>query len=310
VISQWPETVPARPKGFRMRPHAHHRAANPTAEHPRARRVAVSAVAACVALAGSVLGQVPAQAGDGLTIASVDVTSPAKGTGVVTGEVAVDAPSGARLTYSVAPPAKGSATISSTGTLTYTPTPAARHRAAKDGAKATDRTDRIRVTVTDAAGHRAVTTVRVPILGANRRPVLRVLVGKPDPRTGVVTGRITVSDPDGDPLTWRVASDTTVVTYKQRVSSEGPRPRSLSVQTLVTQTLVAQAPAPSMVCPSSTGSVTVNPATGAFTYTPTAPNPSTGVVPGAVTDTYNVTVNDGYGGSIQAPVIIPSTGTG
>ena len=53
----------------------------------------------------------------------------------------------------------------------------------------------------------------------------------------------------------------------------------------------------------SKGTVTLNSATGAFTYTPTEPSRA---VPG--TDTFTVTVTDGYGGSTPVAVSVPING--
>lgn len=267
----------------------------------RALRSSISVLSAITCASAFIVVSVPAQAVDQLAIASVEVGSPAKTTGVVKAQVNVAAPAGARVTFSVAKPARGSASITSTGTLTYTPTAQARHRAAKDGAKASDRTDAVRVTVTDATGQRASKKVRVQILEANQVPVIaNVVVGQPDAKTGVVKGRITVTDPDGDPLTFQVTSD---------ISSASSAKRSITIHDLRPRLLrAADDNSTTIVCPSSQGSLSLNSTTGQYTYTPTAPDPSTGVVTGGLTDTFNVSVSDGYGGTTSVPVSVP-TGT-
>ena len=59
--------------------------------------------------------------------------------------------------------------------------------------------------------------------------------------------------------------------------------------------------------PPTTGTVTVNPRTGGFTYTPTAVAPTLRevVVENPVTITFTVTITDGYGGSVAVPVNAP-----
>jgi VCBS repeat-containing protein len=153
------------------------------------------------------------------------------------------------------------------------------------------------VTVADASGHRASKQARLPILAANQAPVIgSVVVGRPDPTTGVVQGRIDVTDPDGDALTFRITSDTSS-SAQRSITTSDLQPRS--VQT-------ANDSATTIVCPSSQGALGLNAASGSFTYTPTAPNPSTGVVTGEATDSFTVTVNDGYGGTTSVPVSVPT----
>jgi VCBS repeat-containing protein len=249
---------------------------------------------------GPVLVTAPAQAADhGLEIASFDVGSPVKRTGEVRARVVLTAPVGSGVDYSVAKPAKGSATITSRGVLTYTPTAKARHAAAKDGATTAERTDLIRVTVADAAGQRDSKKVRVPILAANQAPVITgVEVGQPDPTTGVVKGRIKVTDPDGDPLTFQVTSDTSTVSTKRSITVDGTRARAMHL---------VDAPSPStgvvtgLVCPSSQGSLGMSD-TGQFTYTPTATSVSTATS----ADNFTVTVTDGYGGVTSVPLSVPT----
>ena len=264
---------------------------------PRRRGVTlgISAFAAIV-VAGALLGSSPAQASGNLSIDGIRVGSPSTIAGVVEARVAVRAPAGSKVTYSVAKPTKGSASITSKGVLTYTPTPAARHQAAKEGAAAAARSDVVAVTVTDAAGQRATKKVRVPILGANNAPVVsQVIMGQPDPKTGVVTGRVILMDPDGDPLTLALKSDTSTTFIRPDNSRIDHRARSLG------------ALPPALVCPSSQGSLGVDPATGAFTYTPTATAPSSSA---PTTDNFTVTATDGYGGTTSVPLSVPTASYG
>ena len=132
----------------------------------------LTTVALLAVVSGFVLCSVPAHAATkNLSISSIDIAAPTKTTGVVTGRVTVAASDGDTVRYSVAKPANGTVSISSNGAFTYTPTATARHRAAKDGARAAARSDVVRVVVADSSGHRATKSVHVPILGANTAPV-------------------------------------------------------------------------------------------------------------------------------------------
>jgi len=247
----------------------------------------LKAVAVLAVVSGFVLCSVPAHADTkNLSISSIDIAAPTKTTGVVTGRVSVVASDGDKVRYSVAKPANGTVSISSNGAFTYTPTATARHRAAKDGARPAAQRVVVRVVVTDSSGHRAAKSVRVPILGANSAPVASpVVIGTPDPKTGVVTGRVTFTDPDGDALTYSLTSNTSSVSRSGSITDPAGRPLSST---------------------SSNGSLTmINPATGAFTYTPTqATPPSSGV---SSTDTFTVSASDGYGGTTSVPVSVPVT---
>jgi VCBS repeat-containing protein len=86
--------------------------------------------------------------------------------------------------------------------------------------------------------------------------VTKATVGTPNASTGVVTGSVTATDANNDPLTFTAPATT------------------------------------------AKGSVTVNARTGAFTYTPTAAaRSSAGSSATAKTDSFTITVSDGFGGS-------------
>lgn len=154
----------------------------------------------------------------------------------------------------------------STGAFTYTPSTEARHAAAADDAGPSLTTDSFRVSFSDGEGGRTRTTVSVPVVPQNAVPTVGPSVGSPNPATGVVTGSIGAADTDGDALGYEV---TTIA---------------------------------------ANGSVGVNP-DGTFIYTPTAAARHAAAAPGATaadtTDTFTVTVTDGYGGTVEAPVAVP-----
>ena len=132
--------------------------------------------------------------------ASIAATDPL--TGAVSGAVVGRDDDGDALTYGgSATTAHGSVIVTATGEFTYSPTAAARHNAASLTATTADRRDGFAVTVSDGRG--AVTTVPVSVMitGANIAPVAGTpTVNGPNVSTGVVTGTVNATDPDGDAL--------------------------------------------------------------------------------------------------------------
>ena len=195
------------------------------------------------------------------------VGSPDELTGVVIGSVSATDADGDALTFSGSTTtAKGSVVVNSDGEFTYTPTEAARHQAASEGAVAVDLADSFTVTVADGHGGTATTAVNVAISPVNAAPVAGTpVVGTPDASTGVVVGTVTATDADGDALTFSGSTTT-------------PK-----------------------------GSVVVN-ADGGFTYTPTATARHAAAGDGAeaadLTDSFTVTVADGFGGTTTAVVTV------
>lgn len=136
-------------------------------------------------------------------VATVAVGGPDPVTGVVTGTVLGSDADGDALTYTgPATTPKGAVSVAADGTLTYTPTADARHDAASAVATDVDKTDTFVVTVADDYGGTVDVAVAVEISPLNEAPVGGVSVGAPDPATGRVTGRVSATDPDGDPLTY------------------------------------------------------------------------------------------------------------
>lgn len=147
-------------------------------------------------------------------------------TGVVTGLLNAVDPDSPRLSYTIAAdPSHGVVALSPEGAWTYTP----------DVAVAAGVTDSFRVTVSDAPsgfaihglaglinllsfgllGSRGdsstsqVTVTVAPFTPPNRAPVAGTpVVGIPDATTGVVTGGVSATDADGDPLAYRAPVST------------------------------------------------------------------------------------------------------
>ena len=192
-------------------------------------------------------------------IASVTVGTPSASTGAVRAAVRASDPEGAALTYSVSAPAWGTATISTAGVLSYTPTAAARHAAAKLGAAPSVSSETVTVTVADSAGAKTTTVVTLPVSPRNTAPTATATIAAPNPVSGVATGAVRAADADNDPLTY-----------------------------------TASKPA--------NGTVAVR-SDGTFTYTPTAAaRTSARASTRAVTDTFTITVSDGFGGSTAVAV--------
>ena len=192
--------------------------------------------------------------------------SPNVSTGVVTGSVIGSDTDGDSLTYSgTTTTSKGSATVTADGTFSYTPNSTARHNASASAATNSDKTDTFTVTIADGHGGTATVPVTVTIGTANTAPSATATAGTPNASTGVVTGSASGTDAEGDSLTYGGSTTT------------------------------------------SKGTVVVA-AGGTFTYTPNSTArhaaSATGASPSVTTDTFNLTVSDGHGGTSTVPVTV------
>ena len=196
------------------------------------------------------------------------VGTPNASTGVVTGSVTATDADGDPLTYSgPTTTAKGAVTVAANGSFTYTATATSRHAAAQTGAGPAANTDSFTVTISDGKGGATTVPVTVAISPTNTSPVTgTTTVGTPNTSTGVVAGTVTATDANGDTLTYSAPAGTTK------------------------------------------GSVNINAASGAFIYTPTTTARTNAAGANATnadkTDTFTVTVIDGFGGSTTVPVSV------
>ena len=187
-------------------------------------------------------------------------------TGVVTGNVIGTDLDGDQMVYSgTTTTAKGSVVVTPNGNFTYTPTTESRHVAAADGATDEDKKDTFDITVTDGHGGTATVPVTVGIGISNRAPTGTAKPGAPDPETGVVTGNVIGTDPDGDQM---VYSGTTTTAKGSAV-----------------------------VTPN--GNFTYTPTTEARHVAA-----ADGATDDDKKDTFDITVTDGHGGSTSVPVTV------
>lgn len=223
------------------------------------------------------------------------VAAPNALTGVVTGAVLGTDADGDSLKFSgTTTTAKGSVTVATDGTFSYTPNSTARHNASASTATAADKTDSFTVTVSDGHGAMASVPVTVTIGTSNTAPSATATAATPNASTGVVTGSATGTDADGDSLTYSGSTTTskgTVVvapggtftytpnsTARHAASASGA---SLSATTDTFDLTVSDGHGGSSAVPVT---VTIAPANVApiGSGSPGAPNPSTGVVTGSV----------------------------
>ena len=203
--------------------------------------------------------------------------------GVVRGQLDAADEDSSPLGYTVTrQPEHGSVAVEPDGSYTYTADPAL---------AATGTSDTFTVSVSDAgsgfhihgllgllnlltfgligsSGHVATVTVGVtvaPFSGANRPPSGTVSAGSPDPVSGVITGAVIGSDPDGDPLTYSGSA----TTGKGTVSV------------------------------STTGTFVYTPTAAARQNAA-----ASGAAPADLQDGFTVTISDGHGGSAPVAVTV------
>ncbi len=188
------------------------------------------------------------------------------------GHINASDPGGGALGYAgSATDAKGTFTINDDGTYVFTPTDAARHDAAADGAGDNATKASYVVSVTTPRGATTTVTVKVDITPLNADPQRTTLPSVTSPSNGVVTGAFGVTDDDNDQLSYAIND------------GDGP----------------------------AKGTVTFNPADGTFTYTPTtAARSAAATTTGPDTDTFTVTITDGHGGQTTSTVTVAVTPTG
>lgn len=197
------------------------------------------------------------------------VGTPNPVTGVVTGRVYATDADGDVLAYGGSTiTAKGSVVVAADGSFSYTPTATARHAAARIGGPADDRTDLFAVTVSDGRGGLATVPISVNVAEFNSAPVAGTpSIGAPGV-LGVVTGRVSATDADGDTLAF--TGSATTAKGSVAVASDG--------SFTYTPTLAARH--------------------GAAANWATEADRS---------DSFTITLSDGFGGTATTHVIVPVT---
>jgi VCBS repeat-containing protein len=152
-------------------------------------------------------------------------------------------------------PANGTLSLAADGSFTYTPS------ATFTGV------DSFTYRASDGSGTSTLATVTVavtPTGHVNGAPTGGTFTaGDPDPRTGVVIGSVSATDPDGDTLSYGAPINT------------------------------------------GKGTISINAATGSFTYTPSdEARQAAASTPGVDTDSFVVTVSDGNGGATTVAVSV------
>lgn len=192
------------------------------------------------------------------------VGDPAPRSGVVTGAVNATDVDGDALTYTANKTTKGTITFNPDGTFTYTPTAAARAAASKRGASAAAKSETVTVTVSDGFGGTVTKTVKVNI-GLNPTT-------NNEPTGGAAT--VTATSTGIGAVTGVVTADDgdgDTLTY---VLGSGPSHGTVKVGT-----------------------------DGRFTYIPDVDARYRALMTSAEdTDSFVVTISDGFGGSTSATV--------
>ncbi|MGJ0118156.1 VCBS domain-containing protein [Williamsia sp. MIQD14] len=220
----------------------------------------------------SVVVNVPVASTAPPTTIAIVVGTPAPSTGAIDGRVSAKSSNGTPVTYSAGSSMStqgGVVTVTTGGAFSYTPTADARHQAAATGAPDARKQDTFTVNATDGRGATTPIVVTVPLAPLNAVPVAPANqpVGRTDPATGAVTGTVTVTDGDKDP-----------VTYTGPTSSTG------GTGSVVVDT---------------NGAYTYTP-TVAARHAAAKPG-------GVTSDSFTVTASDGFGGSTQVVVTVPIT---
>ena len=203
--------------------------------------------------------------------------------GVVTGRLNATDPDSASLSYAVTQePLRGAVVVGADGVFTYTPDPDWAPTGVSDSfvVRVSDEgsdshvhgfsgwLNKITAGRRGAAGHTATATVSVvvsPFGPTNNAPTGSAVAGSPNPGTGVVTGSVSGSDVDGDPLTYSGPSSTAKGTV------------SVSAGGVFTYT-------PSWAARHTASAV--------------------GSVAGDRVDGFTVTISDGRGGTVAVPVTV------
>ena len=201
------------------------------------------------------------------TNGSATVTTTNTTTGTVTGKVTAVDTDGDALTVTSTAPSKGTLTINSDGTFSYTPTAAARQAASAATAPDSAKIDPVTFTISDAYGGKTTVAFSLPVTPystVDQAPTnVQTSVNNPTVAIGQVDGTVSATDPEGETLTYTVKT--------------GP----------------------------NLGSVALNAATGKFSYTPNvSARYLAAASAGTDTDSFTVNITDTAGNTVQTTVTV------
>ena len=138
--------------------------------------------------------------------ATAAVAKPDPVTGVANGQVTAGDTDGDALTFKATKPANGAVVTRADGSFAYTPTPAAR---ASARVSTTAKTETFTITVADGHGGSQALKITATIAPSNSAPAAGTsAVGTPNASTGVVTGSVSATDADKDPVTFSAPAST------------------------------------------------------------------------------------------------------
>lgn len=204
----------------------------------------------------------------------VEIGTPNPADGIVSGAVKATDAENDTLTYKLTnglnhQPLRGTVTVNADGSFAYTP-----RKAARTLARSTPMSDAFDVTVADGYGGTTVQNVKVTVEPFNSAPVAGKTTSTTNAVTGVVTGKLSATDAENDPLTYTAPTTTT---------------------------------AKGTVVVAADGAFTYTPTQAARHNAA-----RTGAQPGDKADTFTATVSDNYGATTSIPVsvtITPSNAT-
>ncbi|PRC45788.1 hypothetical protein C6A85_93390, partial [Mycobacterium sp. ITM-2017-0098] len=219
------------------------------------------------------------------------------GSGVVSGAINTDDDDDDTFTYGASATTKGTVVFNSDGTFTYTPTQAAREAAGQRPGRASLRSETFTVTVDDGHGGTDTVRVTVPISAIdNDAPVLDGISTPSQGLVGLVSGRVSATDPDGDRLTYSGSATTedgrVTVTSSGRFTytpTADARHAAAALNATVAQktdtftVTITDRFGGSLIVPVTVNITPKNAAPGSGRARATAPNPTTGAVTITVT---------------------------
>ena len=224
-------------------------------------------------------------------------------TGVVTGTISSTNPGGGALTYNITQPVQGHLVVDANGNFTYTPTDLARLNANLGVIT----TDTFTVTVSNQYGTSGIGWMTVDVSPASANTPSKPTVSNVavDTVTGVVTGTLTSTSPDGSTVTFTnntigiggsaLSTGTVVINGNTFTYTPTNLARVNANLGVITQdTFSVSASNGQFSSGNTTVTVTITPANNVTPTTPTITNQQMNAVTGVVTGTFHSNTPEGY----------------